>query len=97
MLARKAKLSALAAPVKEFPQVLVNVKVGDKDGALSDADVAKAVKSAEKKLGSGGRILVRASGTEPLVRVMVEAESQQVCKELAESVVSVIKAKGYGG
>ncbi len=96
MLARKAKLSALAAPVKEFPQVLVNVKVGDKDGALSDADVAKAVKSAEKKLGSGGRILVRASGTEPLVRVMVEAESQQVCKELAESVVSVIKAKGYG-
>lgn len=97
MLARKAKLSALAAPVKEFPQVLVNVKVGDKNGALSDADVAKAVKSAEKKLGSGGRILVRASGTEPLVRVMVEAESQQVCKELAESVVSVIKAKGYGG
>ncbi len=97
MLARKAKLSALAAPVKEFPQVLVNVKVGDKDGALSDADVAKAVKNAEKKLGSGGRILVRASGTEPLVRVMVEAESQQVCKELAESVVSVIKAKGYGG
>lgn len=97
MLARKAKLSALAAPVKEFPQVLVNVKVGDKDGALSDADVAKAVKSAEKKLGNGGRILVRASGTEPLVRVMVEAESQQVCKELAESVVSVIKAKGYGG
>lgn len=97
MLARKAKLSALAAPVKEFPQVLVNVKVGDKDGALSDADVAKAVKSAEKKLGSGGRILVRASGTEPLIRVMVEAESQQVCKELAESVVSVIKAKGYGG
>ncbi len=96
MLARKAKLSALAAPVKEFPQVLVNVKVGDKDGALSDADVAKAVKSAEKKLGSGGRILVRASGTEPLIRVMVEAESQQVCKELAESVVSVIKAKGYG-
>ncbi len=97
MLARKAKLSALAAPVKEFPQVLVNVKVGDKNGALSDADVAKAVKSAEKKLGSGGRILVRASGTEPLVRVMVEAESQQVCKELADSVVSVIKAKGYGG
>lgn len=97
MLARKAKLSALAAPVKEFPQVLVNVKVGDKDGALSDADVAKAVKSAEKKLGSGGRILVRASGTEPLVRVMVEAESQQVCKELADSVVLVIKAKGYGG
>ncbi len=96
MLARKAKLSALAAPVKEFPQVLVNVKVGDKDGALSDADVAKAVKSAEKKLGSGGRFLVRASGTEPLVRVRVEAESQQVCKELAESVVSVIKAKGYG-
>ncbi len=96
MLARKAKLSALAAPVKEFPQVLVNVKVGDKDGALSDADVAKAVKSAEKKLGSGGRILVRASGTEPLVRVMVEAESQQVCKELADSVTAVIKAKGYG-
>lgn len=95
MLARKAKLSALAAPVREYPQVLINVRVTDKVGAQADEDVRAAVKSVEQKLGDKGRILVRESGTEPLVRVMVEAETEKECRELAGSVVSVIRAKGY--
>lgn len=95
MLARKAKLSALAAPVREYPQVLINVRVTDKVGAQADEDVRAAVKDVEQKLGDRGRILVRESGTEPLVRVMVEAETEKECRELAGSVVSVIRAKGY--
>ena len=95
MLARKATLSFLASPVKEYPQVLINVKVTDKIKAQADEDVRRAVKKVEEELGDGGRILVRESGTEPLVRVMVEAESKQRCNRLAESVVKVIKDKGY--
>lgn len=95
MLARKAKLSALAAPVREYPQVLINVRVTDKVGAQADEDVRAAVKRVGQKLGDKGRILVRESGTEPLVRVMVEAETEKECRELAGSVVSVIRAKGY--
>ena len=95
MLAKKTKLSVLASPVKEYPQVLVNVKVYDKVKAQADEDVRAAVKSVEQKLGSRGRILVRESGTEPLVRVMVEAETQTECRELAESVAAMIRAKGY--
>jgi len=95
MLANKSKLSQLAAPVKEFPQVLINVRVRDKEAAMADTDVAKAVGSVERELGNSGRILVRQSGTEPLVRVMVEAESEAECKRLADGVVKVIRLKGY--
>lgn len=95
MIAKNSKLSELAAPVKDYPQVLINVKVTDKKKAQSDTDVQNAVKSVEKELGSSGRILVRESGTEPLVRVMVEAESKAECKRLAEKVVEVIRKKGY--
>lgn len=95
MLARKQKLSALAAPVKDYPQVLINVKVKDKAAAQADNDVRAAVSKAEKVLGDRGRILVRESGTEPLVRVMVEAETEEECEKLAQSVVAVIVKKGY--
>lgn len=95
MLATKQPLSKLAEPVKEFPQVLVNVKVTDKRAAQNDADVQAAVKAVEEELGDCGRILVRESGTEPLVRVMVEAETKDECVRLASKVVAVIKAKGY--
>lgn len=95
MLARKARLSVLASPVKDYPQVLVNVRVRNRAEVMADRDVEKAVKSAEKALGDRGRILVRESGTEPLVRVMVEAESREECDRLAGGVVKVIKSKGY--
>ena len=95
IMARKTPLSKLAEPVKFFPQVLINVKVKDKRAAQEDADVQAAVTAAATALGCNGRILVRESGTEPLIRVMVEAESERVCNKLAKSVVAVIKQKGH--
>ena len=78
-----------------YPQVLINVKVTDKNLVLADLDVQNAIKEAEAYLSSGGRILVRESGTEPLIRVMVEAETTDICTSLANKVVDVIKNKGY--
>lgn len=95
IMAKKTSLSKLVEPLKIYPQVLLNLKVTDKDKAQNDKDVVSAVKKAEAKLGSGGRILVRPSGTEPLIRVMVEAETEKLCKSLAEEVVEVLRAKGY--
>ena len=92
---KKTTLSKLAAPMTVYPQVLKNVRVKDKAAAQSDNDVQAAVKEVEKALGDSGRILVRESGTEPLVRVMVEAESKALCEKHAQSVVDVIKRKGY--
>ena len=74
---------------------MINVKVKDKRAAQEDADVQAAVTAAATALGCNGRILVRESGTEPLIRVMVEAESERVCNKLAKSVVAVIKQKGH--
>ena len=95
VMAKNQPLSKLAEPVKVYPQMLVNVRVSDKEKAQNDKDVTSAVKKVEKKLKSGGRILVRPSGTEPLIRVMVEAESKDTCKAYAEEVVSVLRSKGY--
>ncbi len=95
MLAKKQTMSQLAKPLVFFPQTLINVRVEDKEGALGDEEVLAAVKRVEDRLGDGGRILLRASGTEPLVRVMVEAESEEVCNRCAEEVVEVIRARGY--
>ncbi len=94
MLAKKLPLSKLAEPLVIYPQVLKNVAVKDKQTALSDVDVAAAVKKAEQKLGNSGRILVRPSGTEPVVRVMVEAESMEMCNECVDGVVNTMKSKG---
>ena len=95
MLARKEKLSSLAAPVQDYPQVLINVSVTDKAAAQADEEVKAATQKVAEELGSRGRILVRESGTEPLLRVMVEAETEEQCRRLAESVVSVVRKRGY--
>ena len=95
MLARKKTLSQLCEGLTIYPQVLTNVRVTDKTAAQNDADVQAAVKAAAEALGSTGRILVRESGTEPVVRVMVEAPEHEQCQRLVNSVVDVIKAKGY--
>jgi phosphoglucosamine mutase len=95
ILARKLPLSRLAEPVVVYPQVLINVRVKDKKTAQDDADVQAAVQAVADELGDTGRILVRESGTEPLVRVMVEAPSKEQCQQLAQRVVDVIKAKGH--
>lgn len=95
MIARKCKISELVADLEIYPQVLVNVRVQDKSKAQNDPDVQEAVKSAETALGETGRILVRESGTEPLIRVMVEAPTQEACHHYVNSVVDVIRAKGH--
>ena len=95
MLAKKLPMSKLAEPVTIYPQVLINVRVKDKKAAQADADVQAAVDAVAAELGNTGRILVRESGTEPLVRVMVEAPDQELCQALAQRVVDMIKQKGH--
>ena len=91
MMAKKLPLSRLKEGMTIYPQVLINVRVRDKQAAQADPAVQAAVKAVEERLGDTGRILVRESGTEPLVRVMVEAETEAVCQELAESVAAVLR------
>ena len=95
MMAKKAKMSELAAPLTIYPQMLVNVRVKDKKAAQNDPDVMKAVEAASASLGDSGRILVRESGTEPLIRVMAEAETKEICEKMVGNIVDVIKAKGH--
>ena len=95
MMARKKTLSQLCEGLTIYPQVLVNVRVVDKTAAQADEDVQAAVRKAAEALGTAGRILVRESGTEPVVRVMVEAPDHEQCQQLVNSVVDVIKSKGY--
>ena len=92
---KKATLSQLVAPMRVYPQVLKNVRVKDKPTARADEDVCKAVENVEKRLGNTGRILVRESGTEPVIRVMVEAESLEICQSCVDEVIEVIKNKGH--
>lgn len=95
MLAKKKTLSELAAPLVIYPQVLKNIRVTDKTQAQDDADVKAAVEAVANALGADGRILVRESGTEPVVRVMVETGSTQECEKYVDQVIDVIKSKGY--
>ena len=95
MIEKKTKLSDLTRELKIFPQLLVNVKVTDKVKAMEDEKVLASAKEVENILGDSGRILLRSSGTENLVRVMVEAETDEMCHDMVYKVVDVIKAQGY--
>jgi len=95
MIAKKTPLSKLAGEVTMYPQVLKNVRVADKAATLNDPDVIKAVKEVEEFLGDEGRVLVRESGTEPLIRVMVEAQTQKICEDCTDKIIDVIKEKGH--
>ena len=95
MLAKEKPMSELAAPLVYYPQVLKNVRVKSKPDAQNDPGVQAAVKKVADDLGDTGRILVRESGTEPVIRVMVEAESNELCEKYVDSVIEVIKAKGH--
>ena len=90
----KRPLSELAAPVKMYPQILKNVVVTDKDGTLSCEEVINAVASVESELGSEGRVLLRKSGTEPLLRVMVEASTSQICEEKVNCIIAAMESAG---
>ncbi len=93
--AKKTTLSELAKEMVVFPQELVNVRVKDKAAAQADPDVQAAVSAVAQRLGDTGRVLVRESGTEPVIRVMVEAESEAVCVECCDAIVKVIRANGH--
>ena len=94
MMAKKQPLSKLTEGFEMYPQILKNIKVKDKSATRNDPDVCKAVEEAEKKLGDSGRILVRESGTEPVIRVMAEAETEELCRECVDGVAGVIIGKG---
>ena len=95
MLAKGKPMSELAAPVVFYPQVLKNVRVKSKPDAQNDPKVQEAVSKVAAELGDDGRILVRESGTEPVIRVMVEAGSDEICEKNVDKVIEVIKAKGH--
>lgn len=94
MIGKKKKMSEMYDGFVMYPQVLENVRVADKKAAQDDVEVKAAIKEVEETLGDKGRILVRESGTEPVVRVMVEAETTEVCQEMVNKVVEVMKRKG---
>ncbi len=95
ILEKKQPLDKLASELEIFPQVLKNVKVVDKAAAQDDADVKAEVAKVAGLLGDDGRILLRQSGTEPVVRVMVEASSLNICETYVDQVIEVMKAKGH--
>jgi phosphoglucosamine mutase len=95
MMARKKTLSQLCEGLTIYPQVLKNIRVTDKTAAQQDPAVQAAVADVAAKLGTSGRILVRESGTEPVVRVMVEAASKEICEAYVDQVVNTIREKGY--
>ncbi len=95
MLAKEKTMSELAEPVVYYPQVLKNVRVKSKPDAQGDADVQAAVSKVAEELGDTGRILVRESGTEPVIRVMVEAETDEICEKYVDQVIKVIEEKGH--
>ncbi|MCB6416083.1 phosphoglucosamine mutase [Dorea acetigenes] len=94
MLEKKTSLSKLAEPVKIYPQLLKNVRVADKKTARENPEVVKAVDAVATALGDDGRILVRESGTEPVIRVMVEAATDELCDKYVMQVVDVMEAEG---
>ena len=91
---KKTTLCDLAKEMKVYPQILRNVRVADKVAARETPKVKEAVEAAARALGTDGRILVRESGTEPLIRVMVEAGTEEICAEHVDNVVKVIEAEG---
>ena len=95
MLEKKQSLGKLASEVEIFPQVLKNVKVKDKKAAQDDAAVQAEAAKVTESLGDDGRILLRQSGTEPVVRVMVEAPSLEICEKYVDQVIQVMKTQGH--
>lgn len=94
IMEKKQTLAKLCSDVKIYPQLLKNVRVTDKQTARENAAVLKAVDDVAAALGSDGRILVRESGTEPVIRVMVEAATDEICRQYVEQVIDVIRAEG---
>lgn len=95
ILGRKVKLSELFNSLTIYPQLLVNVRVSDKEAVMNDADILKLNDEIAAELGDDGRLLLRRSGTEPVIRVMVEAATDELCNKYVYKMVDLIKEKGY--
>ncbi|MCH5205053.1 MAG: phosphoglucosamine mutase [Oscillospiraceae bacterium] len=95
MCAKKTTLSELCKGMTLYPQILRNVRVTDKNAVLGDPDVNAAVKAAEDALGTEGRVLVRPSGTEPLLRIMTEAKTKELCQKYISDIEKVVREKGF--
>lgn len=94
MMEKKRKLSELLQEFKVYPQCLKNIQVRNKTEARTDQEVCSTIANIEKKLGDNGRIIVRESGTEPVLRIMIEADTQALCEEYVNSIIEVIKKRG---
>ena len=94
MLDQKLPLSKLAEPVRLYPQVLENVRVADKDAAINHPAVQAAKRAAEERLHGDGRVLLRKSGTEPVVRVMAECSDEALCRRCVEEIVDTMRREG---
>lgn len=86
-------LSELASEMETYPQSLVNVEVVDKHRLFENARIQDVIERVEKRLGEEGRVLVRPSGTEPLVRIMVEAQEQEQCQECVQEIATVVQSE----
>lgn len=95
MLEKKESLGKLVSPVEIYPQLLKNVRVKSKPDARNDEDVKAVIARVEGELGTDGRVLVRESGTEPLLRVMVEAKTDELCRKYVDEIVAVLEQKGH--
>jgi phosphoglucosamine mutase len=95
MLEQKQPLGELHKALTIFPKRLVNIRVKDGDAALKDEEIWKTVWESEKILGGNGRILLRSSGTEPLLRILVEAKTEELCMEHTRRIAEVIQERGY--
>ena len=94
MLEMKKSLGDLTEDVKIYPQLLKNVRVADKKTARENPAVKEAIEKVAEELGEDGRILVRESGTEPVIRVMVEAATDDLCAKYVDGVIDVIRKEG---
>ena len=95
LIESKLPASKLCEGFERFPQLLKNVRVESKPAVIADEDVMEAVKKAQESLGNDGRVLLRQSGTEPVIRVMVEAKGEEICRKHVNDIVKVIEQKGH--
>lgn len=91
----KLSLSKLAEPVRVYPQLIKNLRVKDKAAVLSDENVLKEVKDVDKKINGKGRALLRQSGTEPVIRIMIESETEELCEVFSQQIAKAIKEGGH--
>ena len=95
MCDRKMSLGKLAEPIMLYPQYMINLRVKDKNSVMNDSEVLKELENVEKLIDGNGRALLRQSGTEPVIRIMIESESKELCEKYADMIAQVIKERGH--